>query len=140
MYIFAMLLAILCTVFYHLVSRSIPTGVNPLVTLTITYLSAAAVCVLFLPAFPLSEGLRDSLKRVNWTSILLALAIVGIELGFLMAYRAGWNISYATLVANVGGTLILLPLGALLFKERLSLQQFIGIVVCMVGLYLINKK
>lgn len=140
MYVVAMALAILASIMYHLVTRSIPAGVHPLVTLTITYLTAAALSVLLLPVFPLKGGLGEELRHVNWTSFALAVAILGIEAGFLLAYRAGWNISLADLVANASAMVILLPIGLIAFRERLTLAQVGGLVLCAAGLILINKK
>jgi drug/metabolite transporter (DMT)-like permease len=139
-YLTAMLLAILSTIFYHLIARAIPAGVHPLVTLSVTYLTAAAACIVLLPFFRTDAGFGASIRSLNWTSFALGLAIIGIELGFLLAYRAGWNISLAAIVANVAVTVILLPIGVLAFKERLSLAQVIGMIICVIGLVLINRK
>jgi len=38
---------------------------------------------------------------LNWTSFALAFAIAGVEIGFLLAYRAGWNISLGAIASNV---------------------------------------
>lgn len=140
LYVVSMLLAILSSVVYHLVTRAIPAGVHPLVTMTVSYLSAAALCLALLPVFPLKTSLPDALRQVNWTSFALAAAIVGIEVAFLLAYRAGWNISLAAIVANVTVTLILLPIGVLAFKEKMAWPQLVGIVLCVAGLILINRK
>lgn len=140
MYIGAMLLAILATIVYHLFTRSIPAGVHPLVSIIITYLTAILICLALLPFFPLDASLGESLRRVNWASFAVGLAIVGIEMGFLLAYRAGWNISLAALIANVAVTVVLLPVGLLAFKERISLVQVIGMVLCIAGLVLVNRR
>lgn len=139
-YIGAMVLAIIASVAYHLIARSIPTGVHPLLTLTVTYLVAAIVTVALLPVFPLEVGLGESLRKVNWTGFALGVAIVGIELGFLLSYRAGWDISLAPLVAIASTTVILIPVGVLAFKERLNLAQVIGLALTMIGLVLINRR
>ncbi len=139
-YIGAMVLAIVASVAYHLIARSIPTGVHPLLTLTVTYLIAAIVTVALLPVFPLEAGLGESMRKVNWTGFALGIALVGIELGFLLSYRAGWDISLAPLVAIASTTVILIPVGVLAFKEHLNLSQVIGLALTVVGLVLINRK
>ncbi len=140
MYLGAMVLAIVATTVYHLFTRSIPAGVHPLVSIIITYLTAILICLALLPFFPLDASLGESLRRVNWASFAVGLAIVGIEMGFLLAYRAGWNISLAALIANVAVTVILLPVGLLAFKERLTSGQVIGMVLCVAGLILVNRR
>lgn len=52
-----------------------------------------------------------SLSQLNWSTSGVALGIIGIEIGFLLAYRAGWSMGYAALSANALTTLVLLPLG-----------------------------
>ncbi len=140
LYVVSMLLAVLSSVMYHLFARAIPAGAHPLIALTITYLTAAVLCLALLPLFPLKTNLSDALRQTNWTSVGLAAAVLGFEVAFLLAYRAGWNISLAAIVTNVSVTLVLLPIGLLAFKEKLAWQQLAGIGLCIAGLILINRK
>ena len=75
---------------------------------------------------------------VNWTGAVLGLTIVGLEFGYITAYRAGWNISVGSLVANI--LLAVIPVGLLLYKESITLNQCIGILLCIAGLVFINKR
>ena len=136
----AIALTVLANVLYHLVQKAIPANVNPLLSLTITYLVAAAASVILLPLFPLEGSLGAELRKINWTSFGLGAVIIGLELGFLLAYRAGWNISLASLVANTTVALILIPIGLLLFKERLTPVNIFGMVLALAGLVLVNLK
>jgi drug/metabolite transporter (DMT)-like permease len=135
-----LMIVIVSTVLYHLFQKATPSDVHPLITLAVTYASATAICVALLPFFPLGGGLRENLRQVNWASIALATAVVGIEVGFLLAYRAGWNISLAALVGNAIVALMLIPIGLLFFSERISAGQLFGIGLCVVGLVLINRR
>jgi uncharacterized membrane protein len=140
MFYFSIALAVISTVLYHIFQKSTPGGVNPFLSLTVTYAAAMAACALAVPFYPPKTGLLQALRQLNWASYALAVALVGLEVGFLLAYRAGWNISLAALVANIGGTLLLVPVGVLLYRERVSLVNLAGIVVCVVGLVLVNHK
>src|SRR5690242_18630628 len=104
----ALLIAVAATLLYHLVQRATPGAAHPLVSLLVAYLAAALLCLILLPFFPPDGGVRAALGALNWTSVALALAVVGIEIGFLLAYRAGWGISVAALVVNVLVTVALL--------------------------------
>jgi drug/metabolite transporter (DMT)-like permease len=64
---------------------------------------------------------------------------VFLELGFLLVYRAGWNVSVAALTAYVAVAVLLIPVGILLFKENISFLKVLGILFCVLGLILINK-
>lgn len=135
----SIILTILSNVLYHVFQKLTPCNVNPFVTLAVTYAVAMIICVL-IASLSANKGLSESLRQLNWASFALAFAIVGLELGFLLAYRAGWNISLAAIVSNVAVALILLPVGLLFFKERLSLVNIIGIIICLIGLVMINRK
>ena len=140
MFISAIVLTIISNVLYHVFQKVTPSNVNPMLALAVTYLVAAVICLALLPAFPLTTGLWASIKQLNWASYGLAAAVVGLELGFLLAYRAGWDISLASLVSNVTVSMILLPIGLLLFKEKIAPVNSVGIGVCILGLFLVNWK
>jgi len=133
-------LTIASNVVYHVFQKQIPGGINPMVSLIVTYLTAAAVCLAIFPFYPSDMPLGESIKKLNWASALVGISIIGLELGFLLAYRAGWNISLAAAVSNVTVTILLVPIGLMLFKEKLTATNAIGVAVCIVGLILINKR
>lgn len=66
--------------------------------------------------------------------------LVGLEVGFILVYRAGWDISVAVIVVNVGVAVLLFPLGLLLFHEKLSPVNLIGILISIAGLVMVNVK
>jgi multidrug transporter EmrE-like cation transporter len=61
-----------------------------------------------------------------------------IELGFLMMYRYGWNLSTGNIITGVVINLILVGLGVTLFDEKVSLINVSGIVLCILGVALIS--
>lgn len=136
----AIALTILSNILYHLFQKVIPGNVNPLVSLAVTYLVAAAATLLLLPLFPLQGALAAEVRKVNWASIALGGVIVGLELGFLLAYRAGWNLSLANLVSNTTVAILLIPFGLLLFKEDLSPLNILGVILALAGLVLVNLR
>ncbi len=136
----AIALTVLSNVLYHLFQKVIPGNVNPLLSLAVTYLVAATSTVLLLPFFPLQGTLGAEVRKLNWASLGLGAVIVGLELGFLLAYRAGWNLSLASLVANTTVALLLIPFGLLLYKEHLTPLNILGIVLALAGLVLVNLK
>ena len=140
LYYFSAGLAITSTLLYHLTQKMTPSGANPALALTITYLTSLVLCLLLLAFTPPPDGLKAALGQLNWASYGLALALVGLEVGFLLAYRAGWNISVAAIVVNVAGTLLLVPVGVLFFKEKLSPVNLLGILVCIAGLVMVNWR
>ena len=136
--IWPILIVILSNTFYNICMKSMPSDVNAFGALMVTYLVAAIISgIIFVFAVgPSNVGVE--LSKINWTSIVLALAIVGLEVGYVFVYRAGWTVSTASVVANIGLACVLLVVGYFLYKENVSFNQILGIFVCMIGLILIN--
>jgi len=140
MYIFSIVLIVASNVMYNICQKSTPEKANPFVALLVTYATAIVMTAIILIVYKPEKSLAESMKQLNWTSVVLGISIIGLELGYLMAYRAGWNISVGSLVANIILALMLIPIGILLYHEKFELNKIIGSVFCIIGLILINRK
>lgn len=139
MYVFPIVLIVTSNIVYNVCQKSTPQSANPFSALLVTYLTAAVLTLIASPFYKTDKGFLQSFSELNWTSLALGVAIVGLELGYLMAYRVGWNISVGSLVANILLAIMLIPIGVLFYKEGFAVTQIFGIVFCVVGLILINK-
>ncbi len=133
-------LAIACTVAYHIVLKLTPASANPLLSLLVTYAAVTALFGLLLLAAPGAFEWRQEIRQLNWTAMALAVAIVGLDLGFLFLYRSGYAVSLGALVTQSAAALLLLFVGVVVFRERLSLANAIGLVLCIAGLWLVNRR
>ena len=133
-------IVVFSSVLYHISQRTIAPGAHPVISLIVTYLVAIGLSTILLLVFPLRTSLREAIGELNRASLVLAVAIVGLEIGFLLAYRAGWNVSLAGVATNVAGALVLLPVGIAFFKERPSALNLVGVVVCLLGLWMVNHR
>jgi len=140
LFYFSITLAICSSALYHFVAKSTPSNVNFTVSLLVTYAVAFVVTLFGFLFFPATEGIAVELKKLNWASIGLAVAVVGIEFGFLLVYRSGWNLGIAAVVTNVVASLLLIPVAIFLFKDKISLVNIAGILVCLAGLVMLNWK
>ena len=134
--------AIAATVAYHVVLKLTPSTVNPLLSLLVTYL---VVSLLFGGALLLGPGAagfewRTELRQLNWTALALAGAIVALDLGFVYLYRSGFPVSLGALVTQSAAVLVLLAIGVLVFREKLTLANGVGLALCLAGLWLVNRK
>lgn len=138
-YIWPIFMVVLANVAYNIITKSTPAQANALFSLTVTYLTAAfcSFVLYFLQGGSLK--LSEEFAKINWTSPLLGASIIALEFGYIYVYRAGWQVSTASLTANITLACILIIVGVLLYKESLSLRQVIGIAVCIFGLFLISK-
>src|SRR2546427_109265 len=97
---------------------------------------AIALAVL---AFDAPRGIVLSLRELNWASYGLGVVVISLEVGFLLAYRAGWQVSVAALYSNVAVGLLLIPIGSLLYRETLTISQGAGIVLAVISLILMSR-
>lgn len=139
-YIWPLALAVLSNVVYHICAKSVPDKINPLASLTVTY--AVGMVVSLILYFALNRGAKlvDEYRKLNWAPFVLGIVIVGLEVGFIYAYKAGWPVSIASIVQACALAVILIFVGAMLFKETITWNKIVGMVVCLAGLGLINYK
>ena len=140
LFYFSITLAILSTLLYQLAQKLTPPGASPALAITTTYITAVVICLVILALAPPRTGLITAFRQLNWTSFALAFSITGIEFGFLLAFRSGWQISLTALFVNAVGTALLVPVGLLFFKEKLSPVNLVGILLCLAGLVMMNWK
>jgi multidrug transporter EmrE-like cation transporter len=140
LFYFSITLAIASSALYHFVAKSTPSNVNFTVSLLVTYAVALVVTLVGFFFFPVTNSIAAELKQLNWASIGLAIAIVGIEFGFLLTYRSGWNLGIAAVLVNVIASLILVPAAIFVFKDKLNWVNVAGILVCLAGLVMLNWK
>ena len=136
--IWPLLIVVLSNTFYNICTKSTPSNVNAFGTLMLTYITAAIITGAIFLFLVKPENAIIELSKVNWTSIVLGIAIVGLELGYIFMYRGGGKVSSGALVANICLAIALLIVGALLYGENITLKQVLGIFICIAGLFLIN--
>ncbi len=140
MFWLSMAMLIGANVAYHVCQKTIPGVANPMVSVTVTFLVATLASAVLLPVFVGDSGVLVELRKLNWSSVLLGITIIGIEVGFLLLYRSGWNISLASIVVNALVALSLIPVGIVLFKEKLLGTDVAGILLLLAGIYLIAQR
>lgn len=136
-----MLLILASFVTYHLVTKGLRADVNPFVFLVPVYAVALAVsAALALVPGVAAAGGSGLATRDLVLALVLGLALVGIEAGFILAYRAGWAVSLAPTVANVAVALVLLPVALLVLREKVSLVNLAGLGLAVLGLVLMAQR
>ena len=139
-YIWPIALVILTNVLYHICAKSVPEEIHPLASLTVTYLTGAVASGILYFALSPHANLVKEFSRLNWAPFLLGIAIVGLEGGWLYAYKAGWLVNTGFIVQSAFVSVILLFVGLLLYHEALTWNKLLGIAVCLIGLVFINLK
>ena len=138
-YIWPIALVVLSNVFYQICTKSVPQRMDPFASLTVTYLVGASLSLVLFKILSHGGSLIREYERLNWAPFLLGLSIVGLEVGFIYAYKAGWPVSTASIVQSAFLACILLAVGVLVYREALTVNRVVGLIVCLIGLYFLNK-
>lgn len=138
-YIWPILLIVTANTVYQICAKGIPQAMNTYASMTVTYAVASVFSfVMFLVTSKGHPSFKD-FALTNWATIILGIVITGLEVGFICAYKAGWKVNTLALVANTLLAAVLIFVGFFLYKEQLSISKIAGIVICLAGLYFINK-
>lgn len=130
---------IVANIFYNLCTKSMPVKANPFFCLVITYLIAAFFAFLMYTISRDGRTISQEVPLLNWAPFVLGVSLVALEFGYILLYRVGWNISIGSLVCNIILAIILLGIGLLVYREMLSARQVFGVLLCIAGLFFINK-
>ena len=138
-YIWPIALVVLSNTFYQICAKELPEKMDPFASLTVTYLVGAAVSFALFGLLNRGGSIIAEYQKLNWAPFVLGLVLVGLETGFIYAYRAGWTVSTAAIVQSAFLGVVLIFVGMLLYKEVVTPTKVAGILICLVGLYFINK-
>ena len=129
---------VISNVLYNVCTKSAPKQINSFAMLTITYLIAAAVSFISFFISAKNKNIITEFSKTNWTAFVLGIVIVGLELGYLLAYRNGWQMKTASVTANITLAIVLIFVSLIFYKESITVKQIAGIALCAGGLVLIN--
>ena len=137
-YMWPIALAILSNVLYHICAKTTPEGIHPFASLTVTYLTGAVLSAVLYYVLAPQANLVKECSRLNWASLALGIVIVGLEGGWLYAYKAGWQVNTGFIVQSAFVSVLLLFVGYFLYREALSWNKLLGTAICLLGLVFIN--
>lgn len=132
------MLAVAANVFYHVASKSIPVEQNAFMGLIVNYATALLASVILFFVTPHEKILIEA-ARSNWACVLMGLSITGVEVGFVMIYRAGGELSTASLIVSILIALAMLVVGGIFYHEQISAQKIFGAILCMAGVVLLSR-
>ena len=139
-YIWPIALVVVSNTLYQICAKSVPEDMNPFASIIVTYLvGAAASAILYFATGSGGNPVRE-FGKLNWAPFVLGLAIIGLEAGWIYAYKAGWQISTGFIVQSSFLAMVLLLVGFFLYHEALTWNKLLGAAICLIGLIFINYK
>ena len=133
-------MVVLCNVIYQICAKSVPEGMNPLASLSVTYAIGAITSLFLYMMLNRNASLAREYRKLNWAPFALGLVVVGLETGFIYAYKAGWQVSTASIVQSSFLAVALIFVGYLIYHEPLTWNKLLGVGICLVGLFFINLR
>ena len=135
-----MVLLVLSAATYQLAAKFVSHSLSPWHILTIVYIIGVVLSVIVGLIDSSKQTLWETFRASNWAVFVLGFAVVGIEAGYLLAFRSGWQLNVTGVFSNTAAAILLFPIGVLILKERMTTLNIVGLVVAIVGLYLIVRR
>lgn len=139
-YIWPMALLIASNTVYQICAKSVPKEINPFASLVVTYLVGAVASAVLYYVLGSDGSLIKEYGKLNWAPVVLGIVIVGLEAGWIYAYKAGWQVSTGFIVQSAFLAMSLLLVGFFLFHESLTWNKLVGVAICLIGLVFINLR
>ena len=131
---------LISSILAYQISQKLLPNLSPWILLSVVYGLGLIVCLGFALLDQREKPLLEGLRGVTWPVLLLAASVIGIELAWILAVRAGGQISLTGLIANISVAMLAIPIGVIFFKEKLSTTNLIGAALCLIGLVLVSRK
>lgn len=138
-YIWPLALIVFSNIIYQICAKGIPEQMNTYASMSVTYAVATAFSVLGFFVTTKGGNILKEFGYTNWASIILGIVITGLEVGFIFAYKAGWKVSTLATVSNAFLAVALLFVGLFFYHEAINWNKVLGVLICLVGLWFINK-
>ena len=132
-------LVVFSNIVYQICAKGVPKNMDAMASMTITYLVGAVCSTIMFFVMNKNGNLLQEYEKMNWAPIFLGVSVVGLEVGFIYAYKNGWAVSTASIVQSAFLAVALLVVGALLYHETISISKIIGVGFCLVGLFFLNR-
>ena len=130
-------LVIISQIGYQAGQKSVPKAASTFVVLTIVYATACLVCLASIPFVGRMPSINELRASMGWPTWVVAFSIVGIEVGYLLAYRTGWPIDLAFAVASTVTVVALAVIGVAYFGSPLNPRRLAGIALACISLWLL---
>lgn len=134
-----LVLVVLSNAAYQLICKNTPSSLSPFTGLFVSY---GVSCLLSGALMVLTKKgpLLGEFAQIRPIHLLLGAVIIGVEGGYLLMYRSGWEVSKGPLTAYIGTAMLLLLFGVILYQETVSVKKLLGIVCCLIGIVLVSVK
>lgn len=138
-YIWPLAIIVFSNIIYQICAKGIPEEMNTYASMTVTYAVATIFSAIMFFITTKGGNIFKEFKLANWATVILGIVITGLEVGFIFAYKAGWKVSTLATVTNAFLAIGLIFLGFFMYHEVINWTKLLGILICLIGIWFINK-
>ena len=138
LYYFPIGFIVLSNILYDISAKSFPEKINAQAGMVFYYIAAAIISLILFYITSENKNFVKELKKINKATFFLALGCTGLDFGYVLAFRAGWEISFASLICNIFIAIVLIFVGTIFYKEVINKKHVAGILLCFTGFILIT--
>lgn len=136
--LYPIIIIVAANTIYNICTKSTPSEMNSFAALFVTYIVAAVISFIMFFATSKDKNVFTEFTKINWAPFVLGIVIVGLELGYIIAYRNGWKMNTVSVTANITLAVVLIFVSLVFYKESITIKQVIGMFLCAGGLALIS--
>lgn len=125
---------------YHVGQKLQLPNANPMVLLMGVYGVAFALAAAAAPFFRTAGEAPWMSQVFSWPVLVVGIGVLLIELGFLLVYRTGGALQWASVGVSAFTAVLLVPVAVLFFREHVSPMRIGGIFLTLAGLALMTWK
>ena len=94
-YLWPIALVMIANIIYQVSAKEVPAAMDAFASLTICYGIATLMTLVFFFIFSGGglSGLMAEYVKTNWAVIVLGITAVGLEVGYVFAYKNSWEVS-----------------------------------------------
>jgi hypothetical protein len=126
-------------VLYHTLLKGTPNDTSPFLLISLAYLLGCIFVGITGLLNDRSMLVASIGPAVFARAFAIGVAVSCIELGYLYAYRNGFPLGTGPVTVLAVTSVALIPIGILLYRDRISLQNVVGAVIALFGLWLIRR-
>ncbi len=109
-------------------------------TFIINLVSGLALLVFIIPMLLKDKSVFNMSKEGLFLSLGAGIAVASATLFFMKLFSTGTNLSIASPSVRIGTLLLVSLIGVIFLKEGISLKYIAGIILSLVGLYLLTTS
>jgi drug/metabolite transporter (DMT)-like permease len=136
--IYPVMLTVLSSAMYHFLLKQTSSKASPMLVLFWSYALAAGVCLVMLLMKNENLKVLSVFKDKGYIPVILAIALVGIEVGYIWSYKSGGKVGQVSMITQMVSLVLMMGIGFILSREPMTLQKAFGIASALFSFHLLR--